>query len=109
MAWRILRRQGVIPVVLILSALAYWKLHPRSPKYISTGYVADNNVTLWNTLAQVRQPVAELHYGDRVDVIREEGTSSQLHTASGFTGWLLDSRQIMDAELWGQSAALLAH
>ncbi len=69
---------------------------------------ADRNVTLWNTLAQVKQPVAELQYGDRVDVVREEGTSAQIHTATGAVGWLIDSRQLMDADLWQQSATLLA-
>ena len=108
MVWRILRRQGIIPLLLIVAALAYWRLHPRAPKYISVEYVADRNVTLWNTLAQVKQPVAELHYGDRVEVIREEGTSAQIHTAAGVVGWLLDSRQMMDTNLWAQSAALLA-
>lgn len=109
MVWRILRRQGVIPLVLILAGLAYWGLRPRGPKIISIGYIADRNITLWNTLAQVKQPVADLHYGERVDVIREEGTSAQVRTASGLTGWLLDSRQLMDPDLWGQSAALLDH
>lgn len=108
MVWRILRRQGIIPLVLILAALAYWRLHPRAPKYISVGYVADRNVMLWNTLAQVKQPVAQLQYGDRVEIVREEGTAAQVHTGSGIVGWLLDSRQIMDVELWKQSAALLA-
>ena len=70
--------------------------------------MADRTVTLWNTLAQVRQPVADLHYGDRVEVVREEGTSAQVRTASGTFGWLLDLRQMMDSDLWGQSASLLA-
>src|ERR1700686_4104368 len=108
MFWQIVRRRGVIPIVLILAALAYWKLHPRAPKTIEVGYVGDRTVTIWNTLAQVRQPVAEMHYGDRVEVVREEGTSAQVRTASGTQGWLLDTRQMMDSELWGQSASLLA-
>ena len=69
MFWRIVRTRGVIPVVLILAALAYWRLHPRIPKTIEVGYVGDRAVTLWNTLAQVRQPIADLHYGDRVEVL----------------------------------------
>jgi hypothetical protein len=108
MFWQIVRRRGVIPLVLILAALAYWKLHPSAPKTIEVGYVGDRTVTLWNTLAQVRQPVAELHYGNRVEVVREEGTSAQVRTGSGVLGWLLDSRQMMDSDLWEQSTALLA-
>lgn len=107
MIWRILRSRGVIPIVLILAALLYWKLHPGTPKVISVGYVADRDVILWNTLAQVRESVAEVHYGDRVEVVRAEGTALQVRTASGTVGWMRDSRQMMDSDLWGKSAKLL--
>jgi hypothetical protein len=108
MFWRIVRRRGVIPFVLILAALAYWKLHPRAPKTIEVGYVGERTVTIWNTLAQVRQPVSELHYGDRIEVIRQEGAAAQVRTTSGALGWIADTRQIMNSDLWNQSAALLA-
>lgn len=107
MFWRFIRHRGVIPLVLILAALIYWKLHSRSPNVISVGYVADRNVELWNTLAQVKQPVTELHYGDRVEVMRYEGSSAQVRESSGKIGWVLDSREVMDSELWAKSAALL--
>jgi hypothetical protein len=107
MFWRTLRTRAYIPVILILGALLYWKLHPGTPKVISIGYVADRDVILWNTLAQVREESAEAHYGDRVEVLRVEGASVQVRTSSGAIGWLRDSRQMMDSELWGQSASLL--
>jgi len=107
MIWRIVRSRGFIPIVLILAALLYWKLHPGTPKVISVGYVGDRDVILWNTLAQVRESVGEVHYGDRVEVVRVEGTAAQVRTPSGTIGWMRDSRQIMDSELWGKSASLL--
>jgi len=107
MIWRIVRSRGFIPIVLILAALLYWRLHPGSPKVISVGYVADRDVILWNTLAQVREEVAEVHYGDRVEVLRLEGTAVQVRTSSGTIGWMRDSRQMMDSDLWGKSAALI--
>ena len=107
MVWRIVRSRGFIPIVLILGALLYWKLHPGSPKVISVGYVGDRDVILWNTLAQVRESVGEVHYGDRVEVVRMEGQAMQVRTPSGTIGWMRDSRQIMDSELWGKSASLL--
>jgi hypothetical protein len=107
MIWRIVRSGGFIPLVLILAALVYWKLHPGSPKVISVGYVGDRDVILWNTLAQVRESVGEVHYGDRVEVVRVEGTAVQVRTPSGTIGWMRDSRQIMDSDLWGKSASLL--
>jgi hypothetical protein len=107
MIWRIVRSRGFIPIVLILGALLYWKLHPSSPKVISVGYVADRDVILWNTLAQVREATAEVHYGDRLEVVRVEGPAMQVRTPSGTMGWIRDSRQMMDSDLWGKSASLL--
>lgn len=107
MILRIVRSRGFIPIVLILAALLYWKLHTDSPKVISVGYVADRDVILWNTLAQVRESVAEVHYGDRVEVVRVEGPAVQVRAPSGAIGWIRDSRQMMDSDLWGKSAKLL--
>src|SRR5579872_4942244 len=107
MFWRIARRVGFIPVLLILGALLYWKFHSGPPKTISVGYVADRDVLLWNTLAQVHQSVGEVHYGDRLEVLRVEGPAMQVRTADGTIAWLRDSRQFMDSDLWGKSAALL--
>lgn len=109
MIWRIVRSRGFIPVVLIFAALLYWKLHSGSPKAISVGYVGDRGVILWNTLAEVRQSVGEVHYGDRVEVLRVEGTAVQVRTVSGTVGWMRDSRQLMDTELWGNISKLLEH
>ncbi|HLJ22974.1 MAG TPA: hypothetical protein VKT71_02625 [Candidatus Acidoferrales bacterium] len=107
MFWRIARKLGFIPVLLILGALLYWKLHSGPPKAISVGYVADRDVILWNTLAQVRESVGEVHYGDRLEVVRVEGPAMQVRTSSGTIGWMRDSRQMMDSDLWTKSAALL--
>src|ERR1019366_4390855 len=107
MVRRIVRSRGFIPIVLILGALLYWKLHPGSPKVISVGYVGDRGVILWNTLAEVRESVGEVHYGDRVEVLRVEGTAVRVRTPSGTVGWMRDSRQLMDSDLWGKIATLL--
>src|SRR6266550_2951062 len=80
MLGRILRVRGIIPVILILAAFGYWRLHPGPPKFIAIGYVADRDVPLWNTLAQVRERVGDLHYGERVEIVRQEGTATQIRT-----------------------------
>ena len=108
MLGRILRVRGIIPVILILAAFGYWRLHPGPPKFIAIGYVADRDVPLWNTLAQVRERVGDLHYGERVEIVRQEGTAAQIRTRLGVLGWVLDTRQLMDPPLWEQSNALLA-
>jgi hypothetical protein len=102
------RARGLFPVLLILAALAYWWLHPSPPKVLAIGYIADRSDFLWNTPAQVREQVAELHYGDRVEIIQQEGTAAQVRSPAGVLGWLLDTRQIMDSALWQEAADLLA-
>jgi|SRR5579872_604298 len=104
---RILRMRGIIPVILILAAVGYWRLHSGPPKALAVGYVADRDVPMWNTLAQVRERVGDLHYGERVEILRQEGTAAQVRTSSGALGWLLDSRDLMDSSLWEESTALL--
>jgi len=37
-----------------------------------------------------------LHYGERVEIVRQEGTAAQIRTRLGVLGWLLDTRQLMD-------------
>lgn len=108
MIWRVVRSRGFIPVVLILAALLYWKIHQGPAQVVSVGYVGDRGVILWNTLAEVRESVGEVHYGDRVEVLRVEGTAVRVRTPSGTVGWMRDSRQLMDSDLWGKIGALLA-
>jgi hypothetical protein len=107
MIWRIVRSRGFIPIVLILGGLLYWKLHTGPVKAISVGYVGDRTVLLWNTVAEVRESVGEVHYGDRVEVLKVEGPAVQVRTASGTVGWMRDSRQLMDSDLWGKIGILL--
>ena len=107
MLQRVLRMRGIIPGILILAAIGYWRLHTGPPKLLGIGYVSDRDVPMWNTLAQVRGRVGDLHYGERVEIVRQEGTAAQVRTASGALGWLLDSRDLMDSSLWEQSTALL--
>jgi hypothetical protein len=108
MLQRILRMRGIIPGILILAAIGYWRLHTGPPKALGIGYVSDRDVPMWNTLAQVRGRVGDLHYGERVEILRQEGTAAQVRTSSGALGWLLDSRDLMDSSLWEQSTALLS-
>ena len=109
MIWRIVRSRGFIPIILILGGLLYWKLHNGAVKAISVGYVGDRGVLLWNTLAEVRESVGELRYGDRVEVLRMEGPAVEVRTASGTVGWMRDSHQLMDPDLWVKIGSLLDH
>ena len=62
-------------------------------------FVGDRNVTLWNSLAQVRQPVTVVHYGERVEIMERQSEQAHVRTASGSLGWT-DQRYLMDSALW---------
>jgi len=108
MASAAMRGRGILLAGIILAIAGYWWLAPHSPKVLGVAYVADRSVTLWSTLAQVRQPVAVLRRGDRVEVVREEGTAAQVRSPAGQLGWLLDARQLVDSAVWQQGEDLLA-
>ena len=45
-----------------------WLLRPKH-EILGDGYISERTVTLWSSVAQVREPVDSLHYGDHVEVL----------------------------------------
>jgi hypothetical protein len=101
--WRI--RWAAPIVVLAVVALGYWWLHPK-PRGLGDAYISEKSVTLWTSTAEVRQPAAALHYGDRVTILVRQGIAVQVKTAAGATGWM-DASGLMDPALWQSASALL--
>lgn len=91
-------------VVLAISAVFYFQLH-RSKAALEAAYVGSREVTIWNTSAQVRSPVATASFGERLDVVNRYGDHVQVRTASGITGWVGD-QDLLSAELWQKSKDL---
>jgi len=84
--------------------LAWWF----RPKHETTGeaFVSERSVTLWGRVAQVREPLGMLHYGERVSIIARRNDNVEVRTAAGAVGWV-DARNLMDPVLWQRSAKLL--
>lgn len=108
MSLRLKHGRGILPIVLVAGIAGYWWIHSRPAKDYPVAYVSQGNLTLWNALVQVRQPVAELHYGNRVEVVARDGRAARLRTAAGVLGWVPDSDAILDSALWHKAADLLA-
>lgn len=85
---------------------AYFWLRPRSV-HLPEAYVSERSAILWSSLAQVRQPMATLHYGQRVTVLVRRGEQVHVRTRQGVTGWL-DAHLLVEPALWERSAQLLA-
>jgi hypothetical protein len=101
-----MKRKLLIAVPLLcLVALLAWFFRPKR-EAAGEAYVSERSVTLWSSIAQVREPLSTLHYGDRVDIITRHNDNAKVRIASGEVGWI-DAHLLMEPALWKRSAAVL--
>jgi hypothetical protein len=101
-----MKRKLLIAVPLLcVVAVAAWFFRPKH-EILGEAYVGERTATLWSSVAQVREPLNTLHYGDRVDVVGRRNDSTKVRTAIGQVGWV-DGRYLMDPALWQRSVKLL--
>jgi hypothetical protein len=93
-----------VPLLCLVGLLAWWF----RPKHETLGeaFVSERSVTLWGRVAQVREPLGMLHYGDRVAVVARRNDNVEVRTAAGVIGWV-DARFLMEPALWQRSIKLL--
>jgi len=94
-----------IPLLCLVVAAA-WYVRPKH-EYIGEAYVSERSTTLWSSVAQVREPIDLLHYGDRVEVLARRNDSAKVRTATGAIGWV-DARLLLEPALWQRSVKLLS-
>jgi hypothetical protein len=101
-----MKRKLFIAVPLLFAvAVAAWFFRPKH-EALGEGYIGERSVTLWSGVAQVREPLDALHYGDHVEIVARHNDSVKVRTTSGETGWI-DARSLMETALWQRSAKLL--
>src|ERR1700675_215446 len=101
-----MKRKLLVAVPLLcLVALLAWFFRPKHES-LSDAYINERSVTLWSSIAQVREQLGVLLYGDHVDVLARHNENVKVRTAAGLVGWV-DGRYLMDPELWRRSAKLL--
>jgi Bacterial SH3 domain len=101
-----MKRKLLIAVpLLFLVALAAWTLRPRR-ETLGEAFVSDKVAPLLSGIAQVRQELGMLHYGERVDVVGRRNDYVKVRTNTGTVGWV-QSRQLMEPALWQRSIKLL--
>jgi len=93
-----------VPLLCVVALLA-WILRPKHES-LSDAYISERSVTLWSSIAQVREQVGVLLYGDHVDVLARHNENVKVRTANGLIGWM-DGRYLMEPDLWQRSAKLL--
>jgi hypothetical protein len=99
------RRLLVAVPLLCVVALLAWIFRPKH-EALGEGYISERSVTLWSGIAQVREPLDTLHYGDRVEIMARRNDNAKVRSANGEVGWI-DGRLLMEPALWQRSANLL--
>ena len=105
-----MKRPIIIGVALLgLAAVAgfIWRSR-QTPVTGEEAYIGERTVTLWSRLSQVREPVATLHFGERVTILDHKKEQAELRTASGAVGWT-EQRYLMDWALWNRAGELRVH
>ncbi len=101
-------RTRLIPAVMLLVIVgAIWWARRKPPETYSVAYVNDRSAIVWSTTAQVRQRVADLKYGEKVDVLGHTGDETQVRSGDGTQGWV-ETQLLMAPDLWQHASDLLA-
>ena len=85
-------------VVLVVCLAAYLKFHHAKP-VLEVVYAGNKQVTLWSSSAEIREVLATLKYGERLDVLDHFQQEAQVRTASGQLGWVAES-DLLSVDLW---------
>lgn len=92
-------------LLLVVGLAAYWRARSLRPM-LGVAYAGENKVVLWSTTALVREPVATLVFGDRLEILQREGNNVEVRTEQGTRGWV-DARTLISSDLWQKSQKLL--
>src|SRR5271166_4640681 len=91
---------------VIIAVAAYLRFHHKKGP-IDVAYAGNRQVTLWSTTAQVREPVAIVNFGERLDVLDSFEEEVKVRAPGGATGWV-NEHELLSAELWDQARGLEA-
>jgi hypothetical protein len=101
-----MKRKLLIAVPLLsLVVLVAWMLRPKH-ETLGEAFVSEKVAPLLTGIAQVREQVGTLHYGERVDVVGRRNDYVKVRTNTGTVGWV-ESRKLMEPVLWQRSIKLL--
>ena len=101
-----MKRKLLIAVPLLcLVAIAAWVFRPRHESQ-GEAFVSEKAAPVLSGIAQVRQQVGVLHYGERVEVLSKRNEYMKVRTPAGAVGWV-EAHQLMEPALWQRSIKLI--
>ena len=85
-------------LLLVLVVALYVRFH-HAASPLETGYAGGRTVTVFSTSAQVREPVATVSFGDRLEVLQRFQNQVKVRTSAGVVGWIGEG-DVLSADLW---------
>lgn len=93
----------LIAGVIVAFSIREYRIHRKAP--LEEAYVASEGATMWNSTGQIRSAVANLTFGEPVQVYQRDAEYVLVGTASGVRGWV-SSVSLMDPDIWQRIALL---
>lgn len=93
-----------VPLLVLVTVMAL--IFRPKRELFGEAYVSEKSATLWSSMAQVREPIGFVRYGDRVETLAKRNDFVKVRTSTGTVGWI-DGRLLMDPALWKRSEDLL--
>lgn len=97
MVRRILIAVGV--VLLVSGGVGFWLWWTAQPAPKGDVYVSMTGTTLWDGNGQIRRPMGDLSWGEKLAVLTEYNNSVKVRTPKGKVGWVAEDR-LMDPGVW---------
>ncbi len=85
-------------LLLVLVVALYVRFHHSAPP-LETAYAGNRMVTVYSTSAQVREQVASVSFGDRLEVLQRFQNQVKVRTTTGVVGWIGEG-DLLSADLW---------
>ena len=85
-------------MALIVVVGLYVRFHHATPP-IEIAYAGSKQVTVWSTSAQVREPIAAISFGERLDVLQRFQDQVKIRTPKGEVGWVQE-HDLLSTDLW---------
>src|SRR5207247_11331025 len=102
---RMKRKLVIAGPLLARVARVAWVLRPKREAQ-GEAFVSEKVAPLLNSIAQVREQVGMVHYGERVDVIAKRNDYVKVRTSAGVVGWV-ETRKLMKPPRWRGGIKLL--
>jgi hypothetical protein len=85
--------------LLLVVCVGLYVRHRQGKRSLEVAYAGNRQVTVWSTTAQVREPLAVVNFGDRLEVLQRFQNEVNVRTVAGVEGWI-NERDLLSADLW---------